>query len=80
MPGKMARSGPRPPFGLREVTVAVRTSRLYCRKARKAQIFMQVWESSGEYRIISISPTLAEVRDSFLRLTPPIWANVEAAS
>jgi hypothetical protein len=35
MPGKMAISGPRPPFGLREVTVAVRTSRLYCRKARK---------------------------------------------
>jgi hypothetical protein len=37
---KMARSGPRSPFGLREVTVAVPTSPLYFRKARKARIFM----------------------------------------
>ena len=56
MPGKMARSGPRPPFEQREVTVAVRTSRLYCRKARKARIFMPVWESSGESRLKGLPP------------------------
>ena len=48
MPGKMARSAPRPPFGLPEVPVAVRTSRLSCRKAGKARIFTPVRESSGE--------------------------------
>jgi hypothetical protein len=33
MPGKMARSAPRPPFGLAAVPVTVGTSRLSCRKA-----------------------------------------------
>jgi hypothetical protein len=33
MPAKMARSAPGPLFGLPEVTVAVRTSLLRCRKA-----------------------------------------------
>ena len=36
MPGKMARISPRPPFGLPEVPVAVRTSRLSFRVAAKA--------------------------------------------
>jgi hypothetical protein len=35
MPGKIARSAPRPPFGLPEVTVAFRTSLLSCRKPGK---------------------------------------------
>ena len=39
MPGKMARSAARPPFGLPEVRVAVGTSRLSCRKAGKTRIF-----------------------------------------
>ena len=33
MPGKMARSAPRPPFGLAEVPVTVGTSRLSCGNA-----------------------------------------------
>ena len=49
--GKMARSDPRPPFRLPEVTVAVRTSRLYCRKAGKARIITPVRESSGGSRL-----------------------------
>ena len=47
----MARSGPRPPFRLPEATVAVHTSRLYCRKAGKARIIAPVRESSGESRL-----------------------------
>src|SRR4029077_3993203 len=39
MPGKIARSAPRPPFGLPDALVAVLTSRLSCRKAGKARIF-----------------------------------------
>ncbi len=35
MPGKMARSDPRPPCGLPEVPITVRTSPLSCRKAGK---------------------------------------------
>src|SRR5450830_1382613 len=52
MPAKMARSAPRPPFGLPEVTVAVRTSLLSCRKAGKTPIFTPVRESSGESRLL----------------------------
>ena len=48
MPGKIARSAPRPPFGLPDALVAVLTSRLSCRKAGKARIFTPDRESSGE--------------------------------
>jgi len=51
MPGKMARSAPRPPFGLPDALVAVLTSRLSCRKAGKARIFAPVREPSGESRL-----------------------------
>ena len=51
MPGKMARSASRPPFGLPDALVAVCTSRRSCRKAGKARIFTPVWESSGESRL-----------------------------
>ena len=44
MPGKMARSDPRPSFGLPELLVASRTSRQSCSKVGKAQIFALVWE------------------------------------
>jgi hypothetical protein len=50
MPGKMARSAPRPPCGLPEVPITVRTSPLSCRKAGKAPIFRPVRESYGESR------------------------------
>ena len=48
MQGRMARSARQTPFGLPKVTVAVRTSRLSCRKAGKAPTFTPVRESSGE--------------------------------
>ncbi len=48
---KMARSDPRPPCGLPEVLVAVRTSRLPCRNAGKAPIFTPVPGASGESRL-----------------------------
>lgn len=48
MVAKMARSAPRPSFRLPEVSVAVQTSLLSCRKAGKPRIFKPVWESSGE--------------------------------
>jgi len=51
MPGKIARSPPRPPFGLAEVPVTVGTSRLSCGNAGKARILTPVWESSGESRL-----------------------------
>jgi len=51
MPEKMARSPRRPRFGLPEVTVAVRTSLLSCRKAGKTPIFTPDRESSGESRL-----------------------------
>jgi hypothetical protein len=54
MPAKIARSAPRPPFGLPELTVAVRTSLLSCRKAGKTRIFTPVPESSGESRVYAL--------------------------
>jgi hypothetical protein len=44
----MARSDPRPPCGLPEVLVAVRSSRLRCRNAGKAPIFALLPGASGE--------------------------------
>jgi hypothetical protein len=38
MPGKMARSAPRPPFWLPDALVTVLTSRLSCRKAGNTRI------------------------------------------
>jgi hypothetical protein len=51
MPVKIARSAPRPSFGLPELLVAIHTSRQSCSKAGKARIFALVWESSGESRV-----------------------------
>jgi hypothetical protein len=50
MPGKMARSDPRPAFGYPEVLVAVSTSRLSCKRAWKTRTLMPVGDSSGESR------------------------------
>jgi hypothetical protein len=51
MPGKMARSDPRPSFGLPELLVAIHTSRQSCCKGGKTRIFTPVRESSGESRL-----------------------------
>ena len=53
MPAKMARSAPRPSFGLPELLVAGHISRQSCRKAGKARIFALVCGSSGESRLKS---------------------------
>jgi len=50
MPAKMARSAPRPPSGLPEVTVAVRIALLPCREPGKPRISKPVPGSSGESR------------------------------
>jgi hypothetical protein len=50
MPGKMARSDPRP-------SVRVSTSRLSCKRAGKTRTLMPVWDSSGEFG--SIRPNTA---------------------
>jgi hypothetical protein len=54
MPVKIARSTPRPSFGLPEPLVGIHTSRQSCCKAAKARIFTPVRESSGESRITRI--------------------------
>ena len=51
MPGKMARSAARQPFRMPKLTAAVSAARPSCQNAGKAQKFMLVRESSGEYRI-----------------------------
>ena len=50
MPGKMARSDPRPSVRVTEVLVAIGTLRLSCNRAGKTRTLMPVWDSSGEYR------------------------------
>jgi AAHS family 4-hydroxybenzoate transporter-like MFS transporter len=59
MPAKTATSASRPPFGLPELTVAVRTSLLSCRKAGKTRVFTPVREPSEESRV-----KLSDVLDS----------------
>src|SRR5262249_22664207 len=50
MPVKIARSTPRPSFGLRELLVASHISRLASRDAAKSLLSTLVSESSGECR------------------------------
>jgi hypothetical protein len=51
MPGKIAKSGPRPAFGLPEALAAVHTSRLSCGKAGKTRIYTPIRASFGESEI-----------------------------
>jgi len=53
MPVKIARSTPRPSFGLRELLVASHISRLASRDAAKSLLSTLVSESSGECRFKS---------------------------
>jgi len=55
MPVKIARSAPRPAFGLLELLVAIHTSRQSCYEAGKARIFTPVRESSGESRLFCVN-------------------------
>ena len=61
MPAKIARLATRPLFWIPEVSVAVRTSRLSCRKAGKAPIFMSDRQSSGESRFKSFAETFGHL-------------------
>ena len=45
MPVKIARSAPRPSFGLPKLLVAIHASRQSCSKAGKARIFTTSWGS-----------------------------------
>src|SRR5262245_47522247 len=56
MPVKIARSTPRPSFGLRELLVASHISRLASRDAAKSLLSTLVSESSGECRLILLPP------------------------
>jgi hypothetical protein len=60
MPGKMARSDPRPAFGLPEVMVAVSTSRLSCKRAGKTRTLMPAGDSSGESRLLMVVALVAQ--------------------
>ena len=51
MPGKMARSAARQPFGLPKVTAAASATRPGCQNAGKAQKFALVRGSYGESRL-----------------------------
>ena len=56
MPVKMARSAPRPPFGLPRMTAVVRAAKRSCQNAAKAQKSTTVRGSSG--RIPDKKPSL----------------------
>ena len=51
MPGKMARSDPRPSVRVTRGAGSVSTSRLSCKRAGKTRTLMPVWDSSGESRL-----------------------------
>jgi hypothetical protein len=53
MPGKIARSPPRPPFGLAEVPVTVGISRLSCGNAVKREYSRQFGSHPGNPGLIS---------------------------
>ena len=63
MPGKMARSAPRPPFGLAAVPVTVGTSRLSCGKAVKREYSRQFGSHPGNPGLAFIA-LLADYRPS----------------
>jgi hypothetical protein len=70
MPEKMAISDPRPPFGLRGVTVVVCDTRLPCQNAGKAEISTPDRELSGESRFNPLHPCFpAETPTLFLEET-----------
>jgi hypothetical protein len=71
MPVKIARSAPRPSFGLPELLVAIHTSRQSCCKAGKARIFTPVRESSGESRLVFIDETAVSTNMTRLRGRAP---------
>jgi hypothetical protein len=72
MPGKMARSDPRPAFGLPGLLVAIHTSRQSCCKAGKVRIFTPVRESSGESRISRRRARGHLMAAGFARNLPPV--------
>src|SRR5262249_38746823 len=68
MPGRMARSDPRPSVRVTRELVAVSTSRLSCKSAGKTRTLMPVWDSPGESRFLSWSLLPAPLVNPLLRL------------
>ena len=62
MPAKIARSTPRPSFGLPELLVAIHISRLASKDAAKSLPSTLVSESSGECRLKAFGPLSTHVR------------------
>jgi hypothetical protein len=67
MPAKIARSTPRPSFGLPELPVAIRISRLASKDAAKSLLSTLVSESSGECRTRATQSALVFLKISQLR-------------
>ena len=63
MPAKMSEISPTTTVPVAEVSIAVRTLRLSCRKAGKAPIFTPVRELSGESRIKPLGLSLHRTSD-----------------
>jgi hypothetical protein len=76
MPVKVARSTPRPTFGLPELLVAIHTSRLASRDAAKSLLSTLVSESSGESRSNRSARARRQRRS---RRAPPATAAVRAS-
>jgi len=62
MPVKIARSAPRPSFGLPELLVAIHTSRQSCYKSGKARIFTPFPVSSWASRLNIFWPALVGIQ------------------
>src|SRR5271169_4725443 len=70
MPAKIARSTPRPSFGLPELPVAIHISRLASKDAAKSLLSTLVSESSGECRLkaaVALWDERDELSDELLR-------------
>ena len=77
MPGKMARSASRPPFGLPDALVAVCISRRSCRKAGKARIHASSELSGG---IPVETTTVHDITLPYLRRLTPLPSRSRSGS
>src|SRR5262249_22215459 len=73
MPVKIARSTPRPSFGLRELLVASHISRLASRDAAKSLLSTSVSESSGECRLTSTNPVITVTSTNVSSIDRATW-------
>lgn len=69
MPGKMAKSAPRPAFGLPEGPVAVCTSRRSCRTPKKRENSHQFGSHLGNPGLVDTAPAMPRARCVSVALT-----------